>query len=75
MEAVVNAIANIKKRAKPDTLLHPSVGTISQFMQNPRTSHLDAVKRILCYINGTADYGLIYKRGDDFLLKGFTDAD
>ncbi|KAF2320610.1 hypothetical protein GH714_029009 [Hevea brasiliensis] len=42
-----------------------SVGVISQFMQNPRTSHLDAAKRILRYVKGTTNYGLLYKKGKE----------
>lgn len=52
-----------------------SVSVISKFMQNPRTPHLDAAKRILRYIKGSYAYGLIYKKCDNFMLKGFTDAD
>ena len=52
-----------------------SVGAISQFMQDPKTPHLDAAKRILRYIKGSADYGLLYEKSNDFLLRGFTDAD
>ncbi|KAL0359322.1 UNVERIFIED_CONTAM: Retrovirus-related Pol polyprotein from transposon RE1 [Sesamum angustifolium] len=52
-----------------------SVSVISQFMQSPRSSHLDAAKRILRYIKGSLDYGLLYKNSNDFKLKGFTDAD
>ena len=44
-------------------------------MQNPKTSHLDAAKRVLRYVKGSIDYGLLYKKSDNFLLKGFTDAD
>ncbi|XP_057990595.1 uncharacterized mitochondrial protein AtMg00810-like [Hevea brasiliensis] len=52
-----------------------SVGVISQFMQNPRTSHLDAAKRILRYFKGTTNYDLLYKKESSFLLKGYTDPD
>lgn len=52
-----------------------SVGVISQFMQNPTTHHLGAAKRVLRYIKGSPAYGLMYKKGSDFVLKGFTDAD
>ncbi|XP_037496769.1 uncharacterized mitochondrial protein AtMg00810-like [Jatropha curcas] len=51
------------------------VSVVSQFMQNPRTSHLDAAKRILCYVKGSLSHGLWYKRCEKFLLVGFTDAD
>lgn len=52
-----------------------SVSVISQFMQNPRTHHLEAAKRILRYIKGSIAHGLMYKKGNDFVLRGFTDAD
>ncbi|KAK2992396.1 hypothetical protein RJ640_006296 [Escallonia rubra] len=52
-----------------------SVSVVSQFMQNPRTPHLEAARRILRYVKGTLDYGLLYKRCDNFVLSGFTDAD
>lgn len=51
-----------------------SVGVVSQFMQNPTTSHLNTAKRILRYVKGSLSHGLRYKRCDTFLLSGFTDA-
>ncbi|GMI66431.1 cysteine-rich RLK (RECEPTOR-like protein kinase) 8 [Hibiscus trionum] len=52
-----------------------SVSVISQFMQNPKSHYLDAAKRILRYIKGFLEYGLMYKKNDSFLLSGYTDAD
>ncbi|XP_015170037.1 uncharacterized mitochondrial protein AtMg00810-like [Solanum tuberosum] len=52
-----------------------SVGIVSQFIQCPRSSHLDAARRILPYVKGSLDYGLMYKRHEKFMLNGFTDAD
>ncbi|KAL0453679.1 UNVERIFIED_CONTAM: Retrovirus-related Pol polyprotein from transposon RE1 [Sesamum latifolium] len=52
-----------------------SVGVVSQFMQYPRTTHLDATRRILRYIKGSLDYGLLYKKNEGFPLSGFSDAD
>lgn len=51
------------------------VSVVSQFMQDPRTPHLEAAKRILRYIKGSVDYGLLYEKRTDFVLQGFTDAD
>ncbi|XP_016561602.1 uncharacterized protein LOC107860673 [Capsicum annuum] len=42
---------------------------------DPRTPHLEAAKRILCYIKGSVDYDFMYEKGDDFMLQGFTEAD
>ncbi|KAG8494460.1 hypothetical protein CXB51_011869 [Gossypium anomalum] len=52
-----------------------AVGVVSQFMQAPRTLHLDAAKRILRYIKGTNDFGLFYNKGNDFSLQGYADTD
>ncbi|KAK2998211.1 hypothetical protein RJ639_023475 [Escallonia herrerae] len=52
-----------------------SVGVVSQFMDKPQISHLNASKRILRYVKGTLEYGLRYKKSDRFILSGFVDAD
>ncbi|CAL2228237.1 unnamed protein product [Prunus armeniaca] len=45
-----------------------------QFLQQPTTTHLIVVKRILRYIQGTLDYGIQFTSG--FLeLQAYTDAD
>ncbi|KAK3006483.1 hypothetical protein RJ639_016084 [Escallonia herrerae] len=52
-----------------------SVRVVSQFMDKPQISHLNAAKRILHYVKGTLEYGLRYKKSDSFILSGFVDAD
>lgn len=52
-----------------------SVGLVSRYMQEPRKPQLETAKRILKYVNSTYDMGLLYKKGADFSLLGFTDAD
>lgn len=51
------------------------VNIISQHMHNPRECHLTAAKRILCYLNGTANLGIQYDVCTDLSLYGYTDAD
>ena len=43
---------------RPDIVY--SVNQVSQFMHEPKTGHMDAVKRILRYLKGTVGDGLIY---------------
>ncbi|MCI72155.1 gag-pol polyprotein, partial [Trifolium medium] len=38
-------------------------------------SHLTQVKRILKYVNGTCDYGILYSQGENSMLVGYCDAD
>ncbi|KAK8954800.1 hypothetical protein KSP39_PZI002048 [Platanthera zijinensis] len=46
-----------------------AVSVVSQFMHAPRTSHLDAVFRILHYLKGSPGLGLFY-RSDVYVLCG-----
>ena len=39
-----------------------SVGVCFRFQSNPTVSHLNAVKSIIKYVNGTCDYGLFYSK-------------
>lgn len=59
---------------RPDTAF--SVGIVSRFMERPTVVYLAAVKRILCYVKGTVDYGLIYWKGaGNYILSGYSDSD
>ena len=52
-----------------------AVGVASQYMQNPRKPHLEAVHCILRYVKGMNDYGLLYKKGETCKVAGYCDAD
>ena len=58
---------------RPDILF--VVGVISQFMEAPTSTHMKAAKRILRYLKGTIDYGLLYSSSINFKLVGFNDSD
>lgn len=51
------------------------VGLISRYMEAPDQSHLNAAKRILCYIKGTLNDGLLYSWTNDFTLVGYSNSD
>lgn len=51
-----------------------AVSCVSRFLDNPGREHWLAVKRILRYIKGTVDHGLLYKADDNYVL-GYTDSD
>jgi hypothetical protein len=61
--------------SRPD-ICH-SVGIVSRFMQSPKLSHMQAVKRILRYLQGTIDYGVLYTKAeeDQKRLIGYCDSD
>ncbi|XP_066375229.1 secreted RxLR effector protein 161-like [Miscanthus floridulus] len=54
-----------------------TVGYVSRFMEDPREDHWAAVKRLLRYVKGTVDRGIIFpKTGGSMLqLTVFSDAD
>ncbi|CAM8891627.1 unnamed protein product [Rhodiola kirilowii] len=44
-------------------------------MQNPRKPHLEAVRRILRYMKGSTNYDLLYKKGVEGKVIGYSDVD
>ena len=58
---------------RPD-LSYP-VEVISQFMARPTEEHLQCAQRVLRYVSGTKDRGLLYRTGTTVDLVGYTKAD
>ncbi|GJV19169.1 retrovirus-related pol polyprotein from transposon TNT 1-94 [Tanacetum coccineum] len=54
-------ILNSQKTKNPDIMF--SVCLCARFQEDPKTSHLEAVKRIFRYIKGTTHLGLWYPKG------------
>eukprot|EP00253_Pinus_taeda_P015557 PITA_15557 len=52
-----------------------AVGIVGRFQANLKETHLQAVKRIFKYLQGTQNYGLWYPRDTDLTLHAYTDAD
>lgn len=44
-------------------------------MHDPRESHFNALKRILCYVKGTISHGIHMARSSSLSLTAYTDAD
>ncbi|XP_050920168.1 secreted RxLR effector protein 161-like [Lathyrus oleraceus] len=51
------------------------VGVCARYPSEPKMSHITQVKRIMKYINGTNDYGMLYSHNGNSLLTGYCDAD
>ncbi|XP_035830863.1 secreted RxLR effector protein 161-like [Helianthus annuus] len=51
------------------------VTKINRYMEYPKKTHWEAGKRILRYIKGTLDQGVIYSKGGQGKLVGFSDSD
>ncbi|GLT85557.1 hypothetical protein SLE2022_037450 [Rubroshorea leprosula] len=52
-----------------------SASLLSRFMHSPSQVHYSAAKRVLSYLKGTADYGLMFKKSNVCVLKGYVDSD
>ncbi|KAL0553674.1 hypothetical protein IC582_007575 [Cucumis melo] len=51
------------------------VGICARYQSDPRTSHLNAVKRMIKYVHGTTDFGILYSYDTSFELVGYCVAD
>ncbi|KAG6495020.1 hypothetical protein ZIOFF_042811 [Zingiber officinale] len=58
---------------RPDILY--AVGLVSRYIEDPTTTHLKIAKRILRYIKGIIDFGLLYSTSNHFKLEGYSDSD
>ena len=58
---------------RPD--IRAAVNVSSKYMAKPSNDHWIGVKRVLCYLKGTLNYGLKYTADDDPKLVGISDSD
>lgn len=49
---------------RPD--LYFAVNQVSQFMEDPKIYHWNAIKRILKYLKSTTDFGILYSAKENF---------
>ena len=59
--------------SRPDITF--AVGFCARYQAQPKVSHLMQVKRIIKYISGTSEYGILYTHGTSSTLFGYCDAD
>ncbi|KAL5564171.1 hypothetical protein UlMin_027335 [Ulmus minor] len=51
-----------------------SVNRLSQFLVQPKTSHMHAAKRVLQYLKGSPGQGIFYPVNSEIQIKCFTDS-
>ncbi|XP_050895221.1 secreted RxLR effector protein 161-like [Lathyrus oleraceus] len=59
--------------SRPDITF--AVGVCARYQAEPKVSHINQVKRILKYMNGTCDYGMLYSHDSNSMLVGYYDVD
>ncbi|GJZ37346.1 retrovirus-related pol polyprotein from transposon TNT 1-94 [Tanacetum coccineum] len=78
------SVDSTKYRGMIGSLLYPtasmldimfSVCPCAHFQEDPKTSHLEAVKRIFRYIKGTTHLGLWYPKGTSIEIVVYADSD
>ena len=72
-QAAVGSLLYLSTWTRPDILY--AVNNVAKFCSKPSMKHWIAVKRILSYLQGTREYGLLYNKGDTEECIGFADAD
>ena len=58
---------------RPDILI--AVSILSRFMNCASEMHLKVAKRVIRYVEGTSNFGIKFKRAEEFKLTGFSDSD
>ena len=73
--AVVGALMYLATSTRPDIAY--TVGCLARFNSNPGVAHWHAVKHILRYLKGTADYSITYAPdpSSSELFSRYSDAD
>ena len=72
-QSAVGSLLYLSTKTRPDIAY--AVGVVSRFCSNPSNSHWVAVKRILRYLQGTVNVGLLYSARCESTVTGYSDAD
>ncbi|CAM8959531.1 unnamed protein product [Rhodiola kirilowii] len=68
---VIGCLRYAMTSTRPDIAY--AVGKLSRYTSNPSTQHWEAIRRVLKYLKGTMNHGLVYA-GFPSILEGYTDA-
>lgn len=70
---LVGSLLYLAMATRPDIAF--AISNVSRYLERPTTVHITAAKRILKYIKGTIDHGILYKNECDNKIIGYSDAD
>lgn len=71
-QSIIGSLLYAAVSTRPD--IAETVGVLSKFNSYPSQTHLTAARRVLRYLKGTQDLGLVYRKQGKSLY-GYTDAD
>ena len=72
-QAVVGSLLYLSNKTRPDIAY--AVSSVARYCSKPTRNHWTAAKRILRYLKGTHDYGLLYQKKSSVELLGYSGAD
>ena len=67
----IGSLTYLMTVTRPD--LGAAVSILSRFSQDPGMAHWEGVKRVLRYVHGSTDVGLLYKKGSQVSTWGYAD--
>ena len=70
--SAIGSLMYLSTCTRPD--ISAAVSELSKFSQNPGTAHWEGVKRVMRYVSGTVGEGLLYKRGAQVEVWGYSDS-
>lgn len=71
---LIGGLLYLSTRSRPD--ISQAVNEASKKIENPSKEDIVSVKKILKYLNGTRDKGIMYRKGGDItLLNAYSDSD
>ena len=72
-QSAIGSLMYLSISTRPD--ISYAVGNLAKFSSKPTKTHWMALKRVLRYLKGTVDCGILYKREESSECVGFSDAD
>lgn len=70
---LVGSILYLANGTRPE--ISHAIGVASRYLEKPSVTHVNAAKRILRYINGSINYGILYKGTGEIDFKGYSHSD
>ena len=73
-QKMIGCLTYVSTATRPD--LASAVGILARYMSRPGMEHFKGVKRVLRYIKGTINHGLVFKANEEKqMIIGYSDAD
>ena len=72
-QSLVGSLVYLATCTRPDIAY--AVGTLARFGSKPNQSHWTAAKRVLRYLKGTSNFGILFRGNDTSAPVGYSNAD